>query len=120
MRQTPVVFLLLLAIAFGLSAGPHPCHGKTGTRRSSPAKAGAAHAPCHGAQPSPKPASRKGDCCDPVKGRHLLCDEACQGAAVLGVASALPAVLSFEELAAVLQDRPAPPFVLPIDHVPLT
>ena len=117
MRRTPTVVVLLLAFAFGLSAGPHPCHA---AREAPPMKPVAGHASCHGDPAPPKaPAKRSHDCCDPLKGGHAFCDQACQGPAVLGVAPALLAVQSFEELAARIQDRSVPTFVLSIDHVPL-
>lgn len=117
MRRTPIIFLLLIAIALGLSAGPHPCHA---TERQ-PAQRMTEHASCHGPQPAPKvPAKGNHDCCDPVKGGHVLCDNACQGTAFIVAAPVVPAALSFQELAAAVLDRPASPFVLSIDHVPLS
>ncbi|HEX9940654.1 MAG TPA: hypothetical protein VGG03_01460 [Thermoanaerobaculia bacterium] len=118
MRRTPITWLLLLAIALGASAGPHPCHAAAGPVQAAPAAA--EHASCHGGPQAPKKApSHEHDCCDPTKGGHALCDQACQGAAVLGVAPLLPAVRSFEELTAPVHDRPTSLFVLSIDHVPL-
>jgi len=121
MKRTPIIFLLLLAIALGLSAGPHPCHAMAGPRPAVAVPA-AEHASCHGQQPAPKAPARQGDhdCCDPVKGGHALCDNACQGTALIGVAPVVPATLSFQELAVAVLDRPASPFVLSIDHVPLS
>jgi hypothetical protein len=117
MRRTPTAFGLLVAITLGVSAGPHPCHAM---RQASPAKAVAGHASCHGGQPAPTaPAPQSHDCCDPLKGGHALCDQACQGPALVGVAPALLAVCCFEEIAARVQNHPAPLFVLAIDHVPL-
>ncbi|MBW8879087.1 MAG: hypothetical protein JF614_29445 [Acidobacteria bacterium] len=113
MRRLSVTLLLLLALTLGLSAGPHPCHAA-----ARPAVM-ASHASCH-EQPSPKPAKSDHDCCDPVKGGHILCDQACQGAAVIGVAPTLPGVLSFQDLAAPVPDRLGSLFVPSIDHVPLT
>ena len=55
-----------------------------------------------------------------MKGGHVLCDQACQGAAVIGVAPTLPGVLSFQDLAAPVPDRLGALFVPSIDHVPLT
>lgn len=112
----PTVCLLLVAIALVASAGPHPCHAM---QPAPPAKAVTGHASCHGAGPSPKAPSQGNDCCDPVKGRHLLCEAACQGMAVLGIAPGGPVVRFYGELTAVPQDRPAPSFVFSIDHVPL-
>jgi hypothetical protein len=124
MKRTPVIFLLLLAIALGVSAGPHPCHAAEG--QPVPAEAVVAeHASCHGT-PVPAPAKapvqekKDHDCCDPVKGGHVLCDNACQGMAVIGVAPAAPAIHAFQEMAAHVLDRPASLFVLSIDHVPLS
>jgi len=117
-RRTPTVFVLLAAIAFGLSAGPHPCHAK---QSAPPVKAVAGHAACHGGAATPKAPPRHGhDCCDPAKGGHALCDQACQGPAVLGIAPALSAAHAFHELAGAVQDHPLPLFVLSIDHVPLS
>ncbi|HKI06024.1 MAG TPA: hypothetical protein VKK31_28860 [Thermoanaerobaculia bacterium] len=120
MKRTPIVLFLLLAIALGLSAGPHPCHAAEGPV---PAMAPAMeeHASCHAQPPAAKaPAQEKDhDCCDPVKGGHILCDQACQGSAVLGFASAVPAFRSFQELSAPVLSRPVSLFVLSIDHVPL-
>jgi len=119
MKRTPIALLLLLALALGLSAGPHPCHGMGAPR----VQAMAEHASCHGGAPAaPKAPVKKsgGDCCDPLKGGHAMCDQACQGAAVLIVAPAVPEVLSFQELPVPVLDRPASAFVFPIDHVPLS
>jgi hypothetical protein len=52
-------------------------------------------------------------------GGHVLCDQSCQGAAVIGMAPALPEILSFQELAAPVSQRSGALFVLAIDHVPL-
>ena len=124
MKRTPIVFLLLLAIALGVSAGPHPCHAAEGQAVPAvPAEAAVAeHASCHGTPaPAKAPVQKKDhDCCDPAKGGHVLCDQACQGAAVVGVAPTVPAVLSFQEVVADVLDRPASLFVLSIDHVPLS
>jgi hypothetical protein len=110
------VTLLLLAIFLGMSAGPHPCHAA-----EKASSVTTEHASCHGAQtPVKAPQPRDHDCCDPVKGGHVLCDQACQGAAVIGVAPALPEILSFQELGAPVSQRPAALFVLAIDHVPLS
>jgi hypothetical protein len=115
MQRTSVTLLLLLAITLGLSAGPHPCHAA-----ARPAVT-AGHASCHGSQAAPKPSPKTDhDCCDPVKGGHALCDQACQGAAVIGVAPALHEVLSFQDLEAPVPDRLGSLFVPSIDHVPLT
>jgi hypothetical protein len=117
MKRTPIVLILLLAIALGAIAGPHPCHAAD--RPDPAASAATGHPSCHDDRPAPKPPVSGHDCCDPAKGGHILCDQACQGPAVLGVAPALATVRSFEELTAFLQDRPVPLFVLSIDHVPL-
>jgi len=127
MKRTPIVFLLLLAIALGVSAGPHPCHAAEGKPVPAvpavPADAAVAgHASCHGTPaPAKAPVQKKDhDCCDPAKGGHVLCDNACQGMAVIGVAPAAPAVHAFQELTAAVLDRPAALFVFSIDHVPLS
>ena len=115
MRRASVTLFLLLAILFGMSAGPHPCHAaeKAPTVTTE-------HASCHSAPtPAKAPQPQDHDCCDPVKGGHVLCDQACQGAAVIGVAPALPEILSFQELGAPVSQRPGALFVLAIDHVPL-
>ncbi|HEV2851897.1 MAG TPA: hypothetical protein VHC97_03745 [Thermoanaerobaculia bacterium] len=117
MKRTPIALLLLLALALGLSAGPHPCHGMEAPK----VQATAEHASCHGAPAAPKaPAKGGGDCCDPAKGGHAMCDQACQGTAVLIVAPAVPEALAFQELPVPVLDRPASPLVFPIDHVPLS
>jgi len=116
MKRTPTVCLLLVAIALVASAGPHPCHAM---QPASPVKAVAGHAACHGTDHTPKAPPRGNDCCDPVKGRHLLCEAACQGMAVFGVAPGVSVQGSFDELTAVLQVRAASSFVFSIDHVPL-
>jgi hypothetical protein len=114
MRRAAVT-LLLLAILLGTGAGPHPCHAA----EKAPAVK-VEHASCHGPHAPVKAPQPKGhDCCDPVKGGHVLCDQACQGAAVIGMAPALPEILSFQELAAPVSQRPGVLFVLAIDHVPL-
>lgn len=117
MRRASVT-LLLLAILLGMSAGPHPCHAAEKAPAASAVTA--EHASCHGSHApvkAPKPKSH--DCCDPVKGGHVLCDQACQGAALIGVAPALPEILAFQELAVPVPHRPGALFVLAIDHVPL-
>ena len=120
MRRASVT-LLLLAIFLGMSAGPHPCHAA----EKAPSVT-TEHASCHGAPapvkapPQPRDHSRGNNCCDPVKGGHVLCDQACQGAAVIGVAPALPEILSFQELGAPVSQQPGALFVLAIDHVPLS
>jgi hypothetical protein len=109
-----LAFLLLLALALGMMAGPHPCHAQTPQTTTG-------HASCHGPHAAPKTSPKPGhDCCDPEKGGHALCDQACQGAAVMGVASTLPESLAFRELELPVVDRPGVLFVLAIDHVPLT
>jgi len=117
MRRASVT-LLLLVMSLGIIAGPHPCHA-AGKAPAAPA-ATAEHASCHGSQaPVKAPQSRNHDCCDPVKGGHVLCDQACQGPAVIGVAPTLPEVLSFQELGAPIVQRLGALFVPTIDHVPL-
>ena len=114
MRRTSVT-LLLLAMSLGIIAGPHPCHAA----EKAPAPAAMTdHASCHGTH-APVKAPRNHDCCDPVKGGHALCDRACQGPAVIGVAPVLPEVLSFQELGAPIAQRLGALFVPTIDHVPL-
>jgi hypothetical protein len=130
MKRTPIIFLLLLAIAVGVSAGPHPCHAAEGQPVPVvPAEAAVAeHASCHGTPAPPaakapvqeKQEKKDHECCDPVKGGHVLCDQACQGAAVVGVAPTVPVALSFQEVATDVLDRPASLFVFSIDHVPLS
>jgi len=113
--RRPLTLLLLLAITLGVTAGPHPCHAQQ--RQTAPT----GHASCHGSHSAPKaPARPAHDCCDPIKGGHTLCDQACQGAAVMGVASTLPEVLAFRELETPVPDSPGALFVLSIDHVPLS
>ena len=123
MKRALVTLALLLATVLRAGAGPHPCHSQAGPATGKTMGAPTGHASCHGSQapaPAKKSAPPKGhDCCDPVKGSHALCDEGCQRAAVLGIASVLPEILSFETLAAGAPDRPSPLFVPSIDHVPL-
>jgi uncharacterized protein involved in copper resistance len=117
MRRASITSLLLLAILLGLSAGPHPCHAAKA--KATTAAVVAEHASCHGAgTPTPAPKSNH-DCCDPTKGGHVLCDQACQGLAVLGGAPMLAESLSFQDLAVPSTDCSGASFVLPIDHVPL-
>ncbi len=124
MRRTPIIFLLLLAMAFGLSAGPHPCHVTEGAHSAPKVQAGAEHASCHGKPAAPATPSKEkkegGDCCDPAKGGHALCDPACQSTAVLIVAPAAPTAVAFQELAEPVLEGPVTPFAFPIDHVPLS
>jgi hypothetical protein len=108
--RRPLTLLLLLALILGMSAGPHPCHAQ----RAQTVPTG--HASCHGQKLPAKPAH---DCCDPQKGGHVLCDQACQGAAVMGVASTVLENLVFRELELPVVDRLGALFVLSIDHVPL-
>jgi hypothetical protein len=115
MRRS-LTLLLLLAITLGVAAGPHPCHAAA---PAAPAATG--HASCHEPQAAPKASSKPGhDCCDPEKGGHVLCDQVCQGAAVMSVASTLPENLSFRELELPVVESLGALFVLSIDHVPLT
>lgn len=120
MKRTPIALLLLLALALGLSAGPHPCHGMEAPKK---AEVKTGHASCHGGAPAaPKAPVKKdgGDCCDPLKGGHAMCDQACQGAAVLMVTPAVPEVQAFQDLPVPVLNRPVSPLVFPIDHVPLS
>ena len=113
--RRPLALLLLLAFTLGVSAGPHPCHART--RQT----AMAGHASCHKSKTAPEaPAKPAHDCCDPEKGAHVLCDQACQGAAVMVVASTLPEILAFREPEPPAVHRSGALFVLSIDHVPLT
>jgi hypothetical protein len=117
--RRPLTLLLLLAINLVVVAGPHPCHAAAPAAKTAQSSAG--HASCHGAQAESKaPSKPSHDCCDPEKGGHALCDQACQGAAVMGVASTLPEILAFRDLQPPVVDRLGALFVLPIDHVPLT
>ncbi|HEV7509737.1 MAG TPA: hypothetical protein VGS07_32995 [Thermoanaerobaculia bacterium] len=112
--RRPLSLLLLLALTLGMTAGPHPCHAQP-----RPAVA-AGHASCHESNAAPRAPSKPAhDCCDPAKGGHVLCDQACQGAAVMGVASSLPEMLAFRELDLPVVESPGSLFVLSIDHVPL-
>jgi hypothetical protein len=113
--RRPLTLLLLLALTLGVSAGPHSCHAQT--RQT----AMAGHATCHEANAASKaPAKPAHDCCDPEKGAHVLCDQACQGAAVMVVAPTLPEALAFQEPELPVLHRLGALFVLAIDHVPLT
>jgi hypothetical protein len=115
--RRPLTLLLLLAITLGVTAGPHPCHASGQAAQ----KVATGHASCHGPHTAPKaPAKPSHDCCDPEKGGHALCDQACQGAAVMGVAFTLPEILAFRELEPPVVDPLGALFVLSIDHVPLT
>lgn len=111
--RRPLTLLLLLALTLGVSAGPHPCHAQT---RKMPQTLTTGHASCHGQQVPAKPAH---DCCDPVKGGHVLCDQVCQGAAVMGVAPILPKSQSFQGFETPVPDRLGALCVFSIDHVPL-
>ena len=108
--RRPLILLLLLAITLGMIAGPHPCHAQA---QQAPA---AGHASCHQPKVPARPAH---DCCDPEKGGHVLCDQACQGAAVMGVGSAPPQIQAFRELELPVVERLGALFVPVIDHVPL-
>jgi hypothetical protein len=111
--RSALTCLLLLAIALGVSAGPHPCHAQIRQVPETPS--------CHGSHAALKaPAKPAHDCCDPEKGGHALCDQACQGAAVMAVASTAPESLAFRELEPPAVDCKGALFVLTIDHVPLT
>jgi hypothetical protein len=114
--RRPLTLLLLLAITLGVSAGPHPCHAQP--RQTVMA---GHQASCHGSQAAPEaPAKPAHDCCNPEKGGHVLCDQACQSAAVMTVASTLPEIQVFRELEPPVMERLGALFVLSIDHVPLT
>jgi hypothetical protein len=106
-----IALLLLLALALRLGAGPHPCHGTAGMQGMP--KAGTCHSGVsgHGAPPA-----GENDCC---KKGHVLCENACQTAAVLRVVVPPPSHLRFEAWTPAAQDRSLPLFVLAIDHVPL-
>jgi hypothetical protein len=114
--RRPLTLLLLLALILGVSAGPHPCHAAAAAQRA----AMAGHASCHEVQGAPQAPSRPAhDCCDPEKGVHVLCDQACQGAAVMVVAPTLPEILAFREPEPQAVHRSGTLFVPTIDHVPL-
>lgn len=121
MRRTPIILLLLLAMALGLSAGPHPCHAAEGAPAPKPVAMGMmGHASCHGGSaPAPAPEKKGGDCCDPAKGGHAMCEKGCQSTGVLIVAPAVPSIQAFQELNEPVLEGPAAPFAFPIDHVPL-
>ena len=113
--RRPLTLLLLLVLTLGVAAGPHPCHAQAGP--SLPAVTG--HASCHGPQAAPKAPSRPShDCCDPQKGGHVLCDQACQGVALMVVAPTLPEILAFREPELPAVHRSGALCVFAIDHVP--
>jgi hypothetical protein len=114
--RRPFALLLLFALTLGVSAGPHPCHAQPVAAAMAMA---AGHASCHETAPK-APAKPAHDCCDPEKGGHVLCDQACQGAAVMGVASTLAEGLAFQEIELPALDCKGALFVFAIDHVPLT
>src|SRR3954451_6441094 len=96
--RRPLTLLLLLALTLGVSAGAHPCHAAGGAQTPAMATAMVGHASCHKANAAPKAPSKPAhDCCDPVKGGHVLCDQVCQGAAVMTAAPTLPEALAFRE-----------------------
>jgi hypothetical protein len=113
--RRPLTLFLLLALTLGMTAGPHPCHAQP-----APQTVTTGHAACHASQGAKTPARPAHDCCDPAKGGHVLCDQTCQGAAVMTVASALPEILAFQEPELPFVQRPGALFALAIDHVPLT
>jgi hypothetical protein len=112
--RRPLTLLLLLALTLGVSAGPHPCHAQARQTVTT------SHASCHASQGAKAPSKPAHDCCDPQKGGHVLCDQACQGAAVMVVAPTLPEALAFQEPELPVVHRLGALFVLAIDHVPLT
>src|ERR1700704_756860 len=112
--RRPLTLLLLLAIALGMMAGPHPCHAQP-----APQTVTTGHASCHASQGAKAPSKPAHDCCDPQKGGHVLCDQACQGAAVMAVAPTLPEALAFREPELPVAQRSGALFVFAIDHVPL-
>ena len=109
-----IALLLLLALALRLGAGPHPCHGTA----AMPGMAGMPKpTSCHaGASSHGTPPAGENDCC---KNGHVLCENACQTAAVLRVVVPPPGHLRFDEWTPSAEDRSLPLFVLAIDHVPL-
>jgi hypothetical protein len=115
MRRS-LTLLLLLAIALGMMAGPHPCHAQPGP---APQTATTGHASCHASQGAKAPSKPAHDCCDPQKGGHVLCDQACQVAAVMVVVPTLPEILAFREPEPPVMHCSGALFVLSIDHVPL-
>jgi len=112
MRLRPLSLLLLICLALRLGAGPHPCHAQ---KAPSPSP----HASCHGMKAPAEEKEEKKGCCDPKGGDHSLCEQGCQREAVLRVSLALPAVQSFQELAASSEPGTPTPLAFPIDHVPL-
>jgi hypothetical protein len=110
MRLRSIALLLLLVLGLRLGAGPHPCHAM-----AAPASA-MAHASCH-QEPKPKaPVPGDEDCC---KNGDVLCEHACQTAAVFQVTLCAPTLLAFQRQAAASEHRAKPPVAFPIDHVPL-
>jgi hypothetical protein len=105
-----IAVLLLLALALRLGAGPHPCHGTMAMAKPTSCHAG------HSSHGTPPAQENENDCC---KNGHVLCENACQTAAVLRVAVPPPGHLRFDEWTPSAEDRSLPLFVLAIDHVPL-
>ena len=103
MRAKGLSLLLLLLLAFSLSAGAHPCgEGTEPAAQATP--------PCHGEAPAPE---EEGGC-----GDHP-CSHVCHLMAVTALAPSIAAIGPVAEVP-VPETRPSlPALAQPIAHVPL-
>ncbi|HEX6902084.1 MAG TPA: hypothetical protein VF789_20370 [Thermoanaerobaculia bacterium] len=115
-KRSLVVLFLLAVFGFGLFAGPHPCAAAHGEReKSAPPSCHAAAHPASGPEvrTDASPADDRKNCCD------TFCQHACH---MTAVAEAMPVALTIAPVSQTVAEAPgsgAPPFALPIDHIPL-
>lgn len=113
------IFLVLLALVFGLARGPHPC------RAEAPEKAPAAAESvekkgCHGHAAPVKAAAMPESSDDSDEARkERLCEKACQRTAILAVQLPVVPEVPVSFTSPMVEVRLKTLLAEPIDHVPL-
>ena len=112
-RRVLTALTVLIALAFGLLAGAHPCSAWQ-ERNETPAAA----ASCHGGGMKTEPGSSKQEH-DSSKGCGTSCHHACH---MTAVAEAMPVAFAISPVAQAIVETDGlwlALFVPPIDHIPL-
>lgn len=120
------IFLVLLAFAFGLVRGPHPCRAEAPPSAPAVAEAleGMGRSGCHGhAAPAKAAAASEtadgSDDADDAARKERLCEKACQRTAILTVQLPLIPESPVSFTSPVVEVRLQTLLAEPIDHVPL-
>ncbi|MGH2628057.1 MAG: hypothetical protein ACRDHY_15565 [Anaerolineales bacterium] len=114
MPHRPAAYALLFLSAVLLLAGPYPCRVQAAAPEGED---------CHEEHAAQGPAldsrdvAPAGDCCG--NGSDVLCEHACQGAAVLAVTPHESEIGPAAELRALEGGHLLPPLARGLDHVPL-